>query len=306
MTYSTLFIALIFIIDVRAAAVGDEEETVEASEGETVTLKTDWTEIKRDDIILWTFGTEGTRIARLLNNEIFIDETFRDRLQLNSLTGSLIISNIRTTDTGLYKVQFSSEYTSNKHFSVTVYATLPVPNITCWSPQSWSESRRSSTGCSVVCSVKNGFRVTLSWYNRSHRLSSISDPDKSILSLPLNVEQYDKSIYSCVAANPIINQTVQLNPATHCSCPVRTGISSSVFIVIIIIAFPALVILLVLALCGLQRQLQNENLSLTELLYRSTEETIYKKHPNQEEPGENPDCPLTSVTYYSIKESLRK
>uniref|UniRef100_A0A8B9JTJ8 Si:dkey-102c8.2 n=1 Tax=Astyanax mexicanus TaxID=7994 RepID=A0A8B9JTJ8_ASTMX len=260
--------------DVRAAAVGDEEETVEASEGETVTLKTDWTEIKRDDIILWTFGTEGTRIARLLNNEIFIDETFRDRLQLNSLTGSLIISNIRTTDTGLYKVQFSSEYTSNKHFSVTVYATLPVPNITCWSPQSWSESRRSSTGCSVVCSVKNGFRVTLSWYNRSHRLSSISDPDKSILSLPLNVEQYDKSIYSCVAANPIINQTVQLNPATHCSCP---------------------------ALCGLQRQLQNENLSLTELLYRSTEETIYKKHPNQDEPGENHDCPLTSVTYYSIK-----
>ncbi|KAG9260038.1 SLAM family member 5-like [Astyanax mexicanus] len=221
MTYSTLFIALIFIIDVRAAAVGDEEETVEASEGETVTLKTDWTEIKRDDIILWTFGTEGTRIARLFNNEIFTDydEKFRDRLQLNSLTGSLIISNIRTTDTGLYKVQFSSEYTSNKHFSVTVYATLPVPNITCWSPQSWSESRRSSTGCSVVCSVKNGFRVTLSWYNRSHRLSSISDPDKSILSLPLETEHCDKNIYSCVAANPIINQTVQLNPATHCSCP---------------------------------------------------------------------------------------
>uniref|UniRef100_W5LGB6 Si:dkey-102c8.3 n=1 Tax=Astyanax mexicanus TaxID=7994 RepID=W5LGB6_ASTMX len=163
-------------------------------EGETVTLKTNWTEIKTNDIILWTFGTEGTRIARLLNNEIFIDEKFRDRLQLNSLTGSLIISNIRTTDTGLYKVVFISKHNSIQHFSVTVY--------------------------SVVCSVNNGYRVNLSWYNGSHQHSNISDPDNSTLSLPLNDEHCYGSFYSCVAANPIINQTVQLNTTFNCTCTV--------------------------------------------------------------------------------------
>uniref|UniRef100_A0A4W4DRW2 Ig-like domain-containing protein n=1 Tax=Electrophorus electricus TaxID=8005 RepID=A0A4W4DRW2_ELEEL len=152
--------------------------------------------LKTDDGILWTFGTRNTCIAQIVNRKpsTHYDEIFRNRLQLDTQT----IHNISITHSGVYKLQITSNDVSTKQFSVTVYAMLPVPNIT---RASHSETKSS---------------VTLSWYKGNHVISTISDSKTSSLFLPLEVEYHDKNTYSCVAANLVSNETAQLNIISIC------------------------------------------------------------------------------------------
>ncbi|XP_048038582.1 SLAM family member 6-like [Megalobrama amblycephala] len=212
-TFFGLF--LLFIDGVFGDA--DEVKSVSVMEGDSVTLNTDVTEVQRDDQILWRFGE--TRIAELYKKNIDMfgsNKIFGDRLQIDSQTGSLTIRNIRSEHTGLYKLQIISDRgTSNKRFNVTVYAPLPVPDITsnCLA----SSSRSSVSRCSLLCSVLNVGHVTLSWYKGNSLLSSISVSDLSIsLSLPLEVEYQDKNTYSCVINNTLGNQTQHLNITQLC------------------------------------------------------------------------------------------
>jgi len=102
----------------------DEVKSVSVTEGDSVSLNTDITEIQRDDHILWMFGPQETRLAEIYIQPIkyFNSERFRDRLQMDSQTGSLTIRNIRSDLTGLYKVQIlSTRGNSYKRFNVTVY-----------------------------------------------------------------------------------------------------------------------------------------------------------------------------------------
>ncbi len=73
---------------------GKEASIVSVMEGDSVTLKSGVTNVQTDDGIEWRF--KGIRI-----------DTFVDTLQLDSQTGDLKISNIRTKNSGLYNVQIS-------------------------------------------------------------------------------------------------------------------------------------------------------------------------------------------------------
>ncbi len=94
-------------------------------EGNYVTLQTDVTEIHGSELIVWRFGSEGKLIAKCdieaKSPPLYYDERFRDRLMVENTTGSLIITNTRTTDSGLYTVKISSnKQTVYKIFTVTV------------------------------------------------------------------------------------------------------------------------------------------------------------------------------------------
>ncbi len=103
----------------------DTDVMKSVTKGDNVTLNTGFTEVQRDDQILWMFGSKGTRIADLYKHSIDMfksNETFGDRLQMDSFTGSLTIRNIRSTDSGLYKLQIrSNRGNSDKTFNLTVY-----------------------------------------------------------------------------------------------------------------------------------------------------------------------------------------
>ncbi|CAM4661246.1 unnamed protein product [Leuciscus chuanchicus] len=202
-------------------------KTVSVMEGDSVTLDSTVTEIQRDDLITWRFGPQKTPIAQInkekgkFSTYDVPDGRFRDRLKLDHQTGSLTITNTRTTDSGEYEVIISSDRETTYRFTVTVYARLPVPVI------SRDCSSSSSSSCSLVCSsVVNVSHVTLSWYKGISVLSSISVCDLSIsLSLPLEVEYQDKNPYSCVLNNPISNQTTHLDINTLChTCAVPTDV----------------------------------------------------------------------------------
>uniref|UniRef100_A0A8C2KI42 Ig-like domain-containing protein n=1 Tax=Cyprinus carpio TaxID=7962 RepID=A0A8C2KI42_CYPCA len=226
-------------------------KSVSVTEGDSVTLNTDVTEVQRDDQILWMFGPNETRTVELYKHIIDMfssNETFGDRLQMDSFTGSLTIRNIRRTDSGLYKRMIRSHrWSSDKTFSVTVYAHLPVPVITSNSSKcsSSSSSKRSSVSkCSLLCSAVNVSAVTLSWYKGNSLLSSISVSDLSIsLSLPLEVEYQENNTYSCVLNNPIRNQTTHLNITQLCQT--SSGIQSSFLIVVFLLLLVTVVVVLI-------------------------------------------------------------
>ncbi len=94
-------------------------------EGDSVTLNTGVTEIREDDDILWKYGAENSRIAKMKKKKQIqynvTDGRFRDRLKLNNQTGSLTITNITTQHAGLYKVEISGANLTSKTFNVSVY-----------------------------------------------------------------------------------------------------------------------------------------------------------------------------------------
>ncbi|KAL1251634.1 hypothetical protein QQF64_019430 [Cirrhinus molitorella] len=246
----------VLILFVLCGVYGDTDEvkSVSVMEGDSVTLNTD-TEVQRDDQILWMFGPKENRLAEIYNQMIKMfnsNETFGDRLKMDSFTGSLTIRNIRTTDSGLYKRQIrSNRGNSDKTFSVAVYAHLPVLVIinnssNCPSP--------SVSRCSLLCSVLNVSDVTLSWYKGNSLLSSISASDLSIsLSLPLEVEYQDNNTYSCVINNPISNQTQHLDITQLChTCAESRSVSFFAFLLISLSA-------LILVICPVMFHLYNKN-----------------------------------------------
>ncbi len=97
------------------------------TEGESVTLQTDLTEIREDDDILWKYGAEKCQIAKMKKKKQNFstydgtDGRFRDRLKLNNLTGSLTITNTRNEHSGVYHLEITGAKKSSKTFNVSVY-----------------------------------------------------------------------------------------------------------------------------------------------------------------------------------------
>ncbi|XP_042568264.1 uncharacterized protein LOC109046438 [Cyprinus carpio] len=114
-----------FIVNVTGYV---DAASVSVMEGDSVTLYTD-VKTNQQEEIRWYFN--DIRIAQITEDLSFIcadvqctysDERFRDRLELDHQTGSLTITNTRTTDSGVYHKQvISGSNINNGIFGVTVY-----------------------------------------------------------------------------------------------------------------------------------------------------------------------------------------
>ncbi len=103
---------------------GKDILSMSVKNGDPVTLHV--SQLNGNELIVWRFGDEGKLIAKhdieTKSSSLYgAEERFKDRLRLNDQTGSLIITNTRTTDSGLYTVKISrNKQTSYKRFTVTV------------------------------------------------------------------------------------------------------------------------------------------------------------------------------------------
>ncbi|XP_058617923.1 uncharacterized protein LOC131531269 isoform X2 [Onychostoma macrolepis] len=109
-------------------ADSDAVKSVSVMEGDSVSLQTH-TELQTENLITWTFGRPETRIAEInkdtgrFSTYDVLDGRFRDRLKLDHQTGSLTITNTRTTDSGLYQIIIIRRKTTFR-FNVTVYNSV--------------------------------------------------------------------------------------------------------------------------------------------------------------------------------------
>ncbi|XP_029529888.1 SLAM family member 5-like [Oncorhynchus nerka] len=199
-----------------------EVKPLRGREGQTVTLHTGLAKLQSDAKIFGLFGPVRPEIfiveSQAFRGEIITEYKgrFQGRLQLDRETGSLTVRNLTINDTGLYQLQIISEQVTYHNFIFTVYASVPTPNIRNTPHNPSVDSRLVSGSCSVVCSVGNGKEVTLSWYRGEEKLNNTSSPHQADLSLPLEIKGKNSATYSCIATNPVSNQTTILSIEEHC------------------------------------------------------------------------------------------
>ncbi|KAI7791548.1 putative SLAM family member 6, partial [Triplophysa rosa] len=156
-------------------ACADDVVRLSAIKGGSVTLHINPDEIQKAADLLWTFNDEDTFIAKIdrETHETSIprntDERFRNRLQVDQ-TGSLNITDVRTTDSGLYKLQISrSSGISYKRFDVTVTAAVCAHDLTSsvylYLPVSRSQSGVTlDYSCNIVNAVPEFAAVCIYTY----------------------------------------------------------------------------------------------------------------------------------------------
>uniref|UniRef100_A0A8C9RER1 Immunoglobulin domain-containing protein n=1 Tax=Scleropages formosus TaxID=113540 RepID=A0A8C9RER1_SCLFO len=120
-----LFHCVIVCVSGMLCAVGAQETTMRRRERDTVTLHTGVTDVQKDSQILWYSGSGiEDLIAQLINGatQTDINERFRDRLELDTQTGSLTIRNLNTSDSGVYRVHRVKGKLPVTEFQLVVYS----------------------------------------------------------------------------------------------------------------------------------------------------------------------------------------
>uniref|UniRef100_A0A668RVK4 Ig-like domain-containing protein n=1 Tax=Oreochromis aureus TaxID=47969 RepID=A0A668RVK4_OREAU len=178
----------------------------------SVTLPTGLTGLNGDDI-LWIYGSDQTLLLCDGGEITRVPEEYAGRLQLDQSSGCLTISNIRKS--AVFRGEMlKGNKTHNFDYNVTVLTRNPLlankhPN---------TETSLGFEICSARCWVENSFNVILSWYRGSEIIMNTSDPDVSNnLTLTLEIQRKNESIYTCRAENPVSNKTAALNSRLWCS-----------------------------------------------------------------------------------------
>ncbi|XP_073792243.1 uncharacterized protein isoform X1 [Danio rerio] len=144
-------------------------DKVSVMEGESATLNTGIIKTQTDRI-RWYFN--NNRIAELNGDQVKIcvddvcPERFRGRLQLDNTSGSLIITNTRKTDSGLYQLQINSRRTEKK-FILSVQGALGADRLGS------SVSVMEGDSVTLCTGVQTNQSNRINWYFNKGRIAEI-------------------------------------------------------------------------------------------------------------------------------------
>ncbi|CAM4659921.1 unnamed protein product [Leuciscus chuanchicus] len=172
----------VWVFRLGASGVYTDRESVFVMEGDSVSLNTD---VKTDqqEKIKWYFN--NIRIAQINGDlsKICTDvqcnegtERFRDRLKLDHQIGSLSLSNITNTDSGLYKLQIIGSNTiSETIFSMTVH-DVPGAETDKTNTKSVKEGESFTFDPGVIKNPNDG----MTWYFNEARIAEITGNQSKI------------------------------------------------------------------------------------------------------------------------------
>lgn len=124
MTITLFLIQFLFCVSLFLCSAKKDITKMSVKEGDSVTLPSGVTDIKKVDEILWKFGLNEFPIAQITGGtkKIFPSTAgwrFKGRLKLDHQTRSLTITKINPLDAGFYALYiFKSGETSMKLFRV--------------------------------------------------------------------------------------------------------------------------------------------------------------------------------------------
>ncbi|XP_017316375.1 natural killer cell receptor 2B4 isoform X3 [Ictalurus punctatus] len=304
---------LLFLLCCLLCAAGDETVTLQEVEGTTITLHTGITGIQSDAQILWSYGHEKAE-EKILNSQVFkgeavteISERFKERLQLDRISGALTIRNISRNHSGVYLLQVITGRISSRTFSVSVYAPVSTPVII----KRESRSVVSTEPCSPLCTVENGEDVKLSWYRENERISITNNTDLSVpLNLPLQIQHHDNNTntYICVSANPVSNKSSSLNITQLCD-HLHHHLSEQTersHILLPVLIPAGVVVLLILVLLYIWRKKEKQQVSeRTEDLMYSDVKIITERFNKEEKPRTTRGEENQTVVYSELQYRLQ-
>uniref|UniRef100_A0A8C1YMC6 Uncharacterized LOC109065650 n=1 Tax=Cyprinus carpio TaxID=7962 RepID=A0A8C1YMC6_CYPCA len=170
------------VIDVSGTET-DQTNTKSAMEGESVTLDPGLVK-NPNDSMRWFFNDDFIAEITGEQSDICTDEQckerFRDRLKLNNQTGSLTITNINSTDAGLYKLQINirihphHSIISIRRFSITVTGVSGVET------DGVSVSVMEGYSVTLHTGVENNHQDTMRWYLNDFRIAQITGDQSKI------------------------------------------------------------------------------------------------------------------------------
>ncbi|XP_016388091.1 uncharacterized protein LOC107723877 [Sinocyclocheilus rhinocerous] len=168
---SNLLSLLMYFLAYGVSGVDTEGGTVSVMEGDSVTLKY---LINQQEDIMWYFNNisiaEITGDPSKICTGIRCDnraERFRDRLKLDHQTGSLTITNITITDSGLYDVWISSKNRGGGgSYSVVVHGVSAVDKD--------EVSVMEGDSVALHTGVKTNQQEKIKWYFNDIRIAQIS------------------------------------------------------------------------------------------------------------------------------------
>ncbi|CAG6019474.1 unnamed protein product [Menidia menidia] len=180
-----------------SAAGGEKMEELRAVVGGNITL-TD--SILQRGFLLFN----GSNMAFVTKGEFDIeDKTYENRVHWNKQTGLFSITDLQTSDSGVYKLESKTEFVLSS-YQLRVFERVPAPAV--------RRLNSSSEGCWLLCWVG---RNTSLWWQRGQQVLTHSSSASSLL-LPVDTRDFSSSL-SCVASSPAENKTVQVSGATSCA-----------------------------------------------------------------------------------------
>ncbi|XP_065099375.1 uncharacterized protein [Paramisgurnus dabryanus] len=198
---------IIIILFLLCGVFGDEVKSVKVMSGDSVTLKTDLTDIQEDDVIWWRFGEGESKslLAEIVKHKIwYASGRFRDKLQISdSKSGDLTIMNMKIKYSGLYEAEINianGASTSYKRFNVIISASPPVIH--------------SGPGDAVSFTVMEGESVTLPCNAQTQRDAFIlwRFGDERALIAEVDIEDRKTSVYD--GADGSFKDRLKLNDQT--------------------------------------------------------------------------------------------
>ncbi|XP_060744228.1 uncharacterized protein LOC132858066 [Tachysurus vachellii] len=165
---------------------------------------------------------KGETVGLVLNSQSEINgEKFVNRLRCHNQSGFFTLSDLRPDDSGLYTVESTKVQKGKQEYHLDMYKRVSAPQVI-------NTTNSSSEFCLLLCSVRNVRGLTLVWsegHGLLYQTISISTSNTT-LSLYLEV------IFSCVASNPVSNETTTIDVTKV--CPLDKGLEARVWSVMFI------------------------------------------------------------------------
>ncbi|XP_016366825.1 uncharacterized protein LOC107707346 [Sinocyclocheilus rhinocerous] len=177
-----LLICLLILPYYDASGVGSDGVSASVMEGDSVTLNTDVKTSQQEEVV-WYFN--DTRIAVITGDLSYTctdvqcnegTERFRDRLKLDHQTGSLTIRDIRTTDSGLYRLVIISSSSSNSKISRVAVHGVPAAQ----RDKKKTKSVVEGQSVSLDPGLTKNLNVVMRWYFNDTFIAEITGDQSKI------------------------------------------------------------------------------------------------------------------------------